>query len=205
MITGYRPSAEGRYTSARSTVPSGIGTGTSQSMRIPSLTSLRYSPLSIGLLVREEVEVSLGERGRVLQRDVVTGRGDDGAADVAGHLRELFGYFVPEIGLRADGQDRAADRVGVMRAVLLGVGLAGAVHLQDGPGAARLLDRAHHLVDVVLGQSAGVPHLAPGEVRPERPFPPGQQQLWQVGQAEEAEVPAGAAVVGGERGVAFAG
>ena len=50
MITGYRPSAEGRYTSARSTVPSGIGTGTSQSMRIPSLTSLRYSPLSIGPL-----------------------------------------------------------------------------------------------------------------------------------------------------------
>src|SRR3984885_8980756 len=50
MITGYRPSAEGRYTSARSTVPSGIGTGTSQSMRMPSLTSLRYSPMSIGLL-----------------------------------------------------------------------------------------------------------------------------------------------------------
>jgi hypothetical protein len=50
MITRYRPSAEGRYTSARSTVPSGIGTGASQSVRIPSLTSLRYSPLSISLL-----------------------------------------------------------------------------------------------------------------------------------------------------------
>jgi hypothetical protein len=71
----------------------------------------------------------------------VTGRGDDGAADVAGHLSELFGYCVPEIGLRADGQDRAADRIGVMRAVLFGVGLAGAVHLQDGPG----LDRAGNL------------------------------------------------------------
>jgi hypothetical protein len=71
-------------------------------------------------------------------------------------LRELFGYFVPEIGLRADGQDRAADRVGVMRAVPFGVGLAAAVHLQDGPGAARLLGRVHHFVDVLLGQRAGV-------------------------------------------------
>src|ERR1700730_4509185 len=93
-----------------------------------------------GLAACEEVEVGLGQGRRVLQRDVVTGRGDDGAADVADHLCELFGYFVPEIGLRADGQDRAADRVGVMRAVLFGVGLAGAVHLQDGPVAARLLD-----------------------------------------------------------------
>jgi hypothetical protein len=66
----------------------------------------------------EEIEVGLGEGGRVLKRDVVTGRGDDGTADVAGHLRELFGYFVDEIGLRADGQDRAADRAGVVRAVL---------------------------------------------------------------------------------------
>jgi hypothetical protein len=48
----------------------------------------------------------------------VTGRGDDGAADIAGHLRELFEYLIPEIGLRTDGQDRAADPVGVMRAVL---------------------------------------------------------------------------------------
>ena len=61
------------------------------------------------------------------------------------HFRELFGDFVPEIGLRADGQDRAADRVGVMRAVLFGVGLAGAVHPQDGPGAARLFGRVHHV------------------------------------------------------------
>ena len=46
-------------------------------------------------------------------------------------MRELFGYFVPEIGLRADGQDRAADRVGVMRAVLFGVGLARALRAQS--------------------------------------------------------------------------
>ena len=75
-----------------------------------------------GLAACGEVEVGLGEGSRVLERDVVTGRGDDGAADLAGDLRELFGYFVAEIGLRANGQDRAADRVGVMRAVLLGVG-----------------------------------------------------------------------------------
>src|SRR5690348_6720399 len=50
----------------------------------------------------EEVEVGLGQGGRVLQRDVVTGRGNDGSADVAGHVRELPGYCVPEIGLRAD-------------------------------------------------------------------------------------------------------
>jgi hypothetical protein len=74
-----------------------------------------------GLAACEEVEVGLSQGGRVLQRDVVAGRGDDGAAAVAGHVRELFGYFVPEIGLRADGQDRAADRVGVVRAVLFGV------------------------------------------------------------------------------------
>jgi hypothetical protein len=55
-------------------------------------------------------------------------------------VRELPGYLVPEISLGADGEDRAADRVGLVRAVLLGVGLTGAVHLQDGPGAARLLD-----------------------------------------------------------------
>ena len=59
----------------------------------------------------EEVEVGLGQVGRVLQRDVMTGRRDDHAADVAGHVRELFGYFLSEIGLRADRQDRAADRV----------------------------------------------------------------------------------------------
>ena len=46
---------------------------------------------SAALAACEEVEVGLGQGGRVLQRDVVTGRGDDGAADVAGHLRELFG------------------------------------------------------------------------------------------------------------------
>jgi hypothetical protein len=100
----------------------------------------------------------------------VTGGGDDDAADVAGHLHELFGDCVPEIGLRADGQDRAADRVGVMRAVLFGVGLAGAVHLQDGPGATWLLDRVHHFVDVLLAERAGVPHLASGVVGPERPL-----------------------------------
>jgi len=50
----------------------------------------------------------------------VTGRGDDHAADVAGHLGGLFGYFLSEIGLCADRQDRAADRVGVMREVLFG-------------------------------------------------------------------------------------
>jgi len=54
------------------------------------------------------------------------------------------------------------------------------------------------------GCGAGVPHLAPGEVRPERPFLPGQQELGQVRQGEEIEVPAGAAVIGGERGVRFA-
>src|SRR6202035_239761 len=58
-------SAAGRYTSARSTVPSGIGTGTSQSMRIPSLTSLRYSPLSIGLLAFG-AEVSPGTTAHAL-------------------------------------------------------------------------------------------------------------------------------------------
>src|SRR3984885_1936906 len=157
-----------------------------------------------GLPAGEEVEVGLGQGGRVLQRDVVTGVGDDGAADVAGHVGELPGYFAPEVSLPADGQDRAADRVGVVRAVLLGVGLAGAVHLQDGRGAARLLGRVHDFVDVLLGQRAGVPHLAPGVVSPERAFPPGQQQLGYVRQAEEAEVPAGADVVGGERGVGFA-
>ncbi len=40
-----------------------------------------------GSAAGEEVEVGLGEGGGVLQRDVVTGRGDDGAADVGGHLR----------------------------------------------------------------------------------------------------------------------
>src|SRR5580692_7646627 len=72
------------------------------------------------LAAREEVEVGLGQGGRVLQRDVVTGRGDDDAADVPGHLLELSGDRVPEIVPGADGQDRAADRVGVMRPVLLG-------------------------------------------------------------------------------------
>ena len=113
--------------------------------------------------------------------------------------------FSPRYASRADRQDRAADRVGVMRAVLFGVGLAGAVHLQDAPGAARLLGRVHDFVDVLLGQRAGVPHVASGVPRPERPFPPGQQQLGHVRQAEEAEVPAGAHVVGGERRVGFAG
>jgi hypothetical protein len=65
MITGYRPSADGRYTSARSTVPSGIGTGTSESMRIPSLTSLRCSPLSIGLFAFG-AEVSPGTTAHAL-------------------------------------------------------------------------------------------------------------------------------------------
>jgi hypothetical protein len=70
--------------------------------------------LTRALAACEEVEVGLGQGGRVLQRDVVTGRGDDGAVDVAGHLRELLGYFVPEIGLRADG--RVALHVGQPRA-----------------------------------------------------------------------------------------
>src|SRR5215475_1754988 len=43
MITGYLPSAMGRNTSARSTSPSSIEIGTSQSIRIPSLISL-FSP-----------------------------------------------------------------------------------------------------------------------------------------------------------------
>jgi hypothetical protein len=94
-------------------------------------------------MTRESPQARACQGGRVLQRDVVTGRGDDSAADVAGHVRELFGYLVPEIGLRADGQDRAGDRVGVVRAVLLGDGLSGTVHLQDGPAAPRLLDRVH--------------------------------------------------------------
>jgi hypothetical protein len=64
--------------------------------------------------------------------------------------------------------------------------------------------RVHQFVDVLLGQCAGIPHLASGVPRPERPFPPGQQQLGQVRQAEEDEVPAGADVIGGERGVVFA-
>ena len=59
-------------------------------------------------------------------------------------------------------------------------------------GATRLLGRVHDFVDVLLAERAGVPHLASGVVGPERPFPPGQQQLGQVRQAEEAEVPAGA-------------
>jgi hypothetical protein len=52
----------------------------------------------------------VGEGGGVLQCDVVASGGDDGAADVAGYLGELSGYLVAEVGLRADGQDRAADR-----------------------------------------------------------------------------------------------
>src|ERR1700727_2391720 len=50
----------------------------------------------------------------------LTGCGDDDAADIASYLRELSGYLVPEIVLSADCQDRAADRVGVVRAVLFG-------------------------------------------------------------------------------------
>ena len=46
----------------------------------------------------EEVEVGLGQSGRVLQRDVVTGLGDDGALDVGGDLCQLPGYLIPEIG-----------------------------------------------------------------------------------------------------------
>jgi hypothetical protein len=68
----------------------------------------------------------------------------------------------------------------------------------------RLLGRVHYFVDVFLGQRAGVPHMASGVVRPEWPFPTGQQQLGQVRQAEEAEMPAGADIVGGEQGVGFA-
>ena len=56
-----------------------------------------------GSAAGEEVEVGLGQGGRVLQRDVVTGLGDDGAADVSSYLRELPGYLIAEVGLRADG------------------------------------------------------------------------------------------------------
>jgi hypothetical protein len=42
----------------------------------------------------------------------------------------VSGYFVPEIVLRADGQDRAADRVGVMRAVLFGADWAASTALR---------------------------------------------------------------------------
>jgi hypothetical protein len=87
------------------------------------------------LALCEEVEVGPPQRGGVLQRDVVTGCGDDGSADVAGHVRELFGYCVPEIGLRADSKHRATDRVGVMRAVLLGIALAGSIRIGRRYGA----------------------------------------------------------------------
>jgi hypothetical protein len=83
-----------------------------------------------------------GPGGWVLQCDVVTGMGDDGAADVGCHLCWLPGYLVPEIGMGADGRDRAADRAGVTWPVLLGVDWAGAVYLQDRSGAAGALDPA---------------------------------------------------------------
>jgi len=41
----------------------------------------------------------------------------------------------------------------------------------------RLPGRMRHFVDVVLGGGAGVPHLPPGEVGPQRPLPAGQRQL----------------------------
>ncbi|MCU1489527.1 MAG: hypothetical protein JWM85_932 [Acidimicrobiaceae bacterium] len=75
------------------------------------------------------------QAARVLQRDVVIGRGDHDAAEIAGHLRHLVGHFLPEMSLRTDGQNRAADRVGALRPVLCGASLAGAVHLHDGRGA----------------------------------------------------------------------
>src|SRR5580704_7262253 len=93
----------------------------SASTGVPGSDQRVCRPCGPGSAAGEEVEVGLGQGGRVLQRDVVTGRGDDDAADVGGHLRQLPGYLVAEIGLRADGQDRAADRVGVMWPVLLGV------------------------------------------------------------------------------------
>src|SRR5574341_457465 len=50
MITGYRPSAIGRKTSARRTIPSSIAMGTSQSIRIPSRISLFVASLISPLL-----------------------------------------------------------------------------------------------------------------------------------------------------------
>ncbi|HUC23200.1 MAG TPA: hypothetical protein VMA73_10885 [Streptosporangiaceae bacterium] len=69
-------------------------------------------------------------------------------------MRQLLVYLVPEVGLGANGEDRAADRTGVVRPVLLRIDQPRAVDLQDGSSAARLLNRAHHLVDVSLGQGA---------------------------------------------------
>src|SRR2546423_999755 len=59
-MTGNRPSFSGRYTSARSTSPSSIPIGTSQSMRIPSRTSL-FVEMST---VRPETERTLAAKIR---------------------------------------------------------------------------------------------------------------------------------------------
>jgi hypothetical protein len=57
-----------------------------------------------------------------------------------------------------DGEDSAADRIGVVRPVLLCIDRMRVVHLQDGSEAVRLLDRAHHLVDVSFRLGGGACH-----------------------------------------------
>jgi hypothetical protein len=101
---------------------------------------------------------------------------------LAGGARYVAGGWSTLVGLLAE---RAASLGAQIRTQTRVASLpAGPTILAPGLATAR------HLVDVLLGQRAGVPHLASGVVGPERPFPPGQQQLGQVRQAEEAEVPA---------------
>jgi hypothetical protein len=51
----------------------------------------------------------------------VPGFGDHCAANVGRDVGELAVHLVPQVTLGADGQDRGADRIGVMRPVLLSV------------------------------------------------------------------------------------
>lgn len=104
--------------------------------------------------------VAEGPQG--FERCVVTGFGDDRAADVGGDRGELPVYLVSELGLAADGENRAADRIGVVRPILLGLDQPRAVHLEDGSGGAGLHGRPHHLVDASLSPGRRDPRADAG-------------------------------------------